>query len=280
MKTIQHITNGMMLIATLLLVSCSEFEAEKTAFADYSGDWYYRILSEDGTTVIRNYSSSRLTSYTSASGKELIFDDHEQYFNIRVKFAIQGEAAQFTSGKVDNLKYEINKPSKTATKEAIEEQKAYKEMAITEGRILHGMATSKSGKVKTDSLYLKVALRIEGFRYSTEKDSVDTTEKRWFDTIEMDTFRVDTIFTRETVDTVIGELIGSGQNRDGATSFGEKISRDTTLIYRVFADSINVRDTTIYDTFYRWIKGVAITPEEKAYIISGHRYTGWPDDDY
>lgn len=152
---------------SLSLVSCdNEIEIWDSATLDYSGSYLYTVTLEDGT-LDHAYNNEYMLEFYNTSANvenEIFIDDHDKYFEMRSKFSLDGDYANFKSKSIvfadlaDNEKALVVPSGKpTALNETKVETRTNIRAAIVEGKIISKGATTLGGNV-ADSLYVKMTL--------------------------------------------------------------------------------------------------------------------------
>lgn len=153
-----------------ILYSCNEdIKIWDSNNYDYSGSYVYKIADENGKIKDDISTSAKLEFYNTATDElnELWIWDHGKRFPLKSRVSLNGKADSFKAKTLefkeltnnllaieDIFKYDLDTPPSSATEETVVTASKFR-CAILDGKILKGMATSKSGNT-VDSIYLQI----------------------------------------------------------------------------------------------------------------------------
>ena len=190
-RLLNHI---LIVVFVLSMVSCEqEFTPDNTATVDFSGEWYYQLIEEDGT-VYWDYYYAGPPFYTYNSSEntadKLWFNDNDEIFGIKALMDISGNPEGFTGTGGVNEPY-VPSPDSVVTSGGIPlsilvDDYAY--MELLEGKIIKDGAKVWQDKEKavSDSIYMKFQFSSATFNFTSREievydpaDSTTTTEYIW-----------------------------------------------------------------------------------------------------
>jgi len=157
-----------LILFTLTIHSCKEdVEIWDSNTLDYSGTFFWKLLSEDMTSTYQGYDHDvQLMIYNTSDNTEgnVWIEDTDGIFPLKSKFSLEGSATAFNSKSLDfaDLDNDVNAIEAPATKptglnQNVTEDRDYIRNVILEGKILANAATTTSGN-PVDSIYIKIKL--------------------------------------------------------------------------------------------------------------------------
>jgi len=263
-------------LVIFMLTSCDrkeEYKQKKSEAIEFAGDWYYQKVSPSSGNVIINYQKNKLRTYNTSANEEneIWIDDRDKVIHMKFKAVLSENQEDFVSAESDNLYYssDVVYPALVVDiGETATAFQSYKSFEVVSGKILKNAAYSKSGSL-VDSIFFHIAAHMDRFTFSREIDEIDTT---W------NIFKADSTLSWN-VDTTIHVL-------DTSLTWWDQdwVQINDSVFYEIDSSeswSFDY-DTTVsdIDTTGKWTKLSTVLPVVENFYISGHRYTGFPDDDY
>lgn len=280
MKKLIYIT----LMAAAFLTSCDmkeDYVVDKSAAVDYAGDWYYGIYNSDMSSQYTSYADlhgeDRMITFNTAANlaNEIWIDDKDVFLGIKFKSVFTGDTKSFKSTAMPNQYYSsaVVQPKAASALNVTEtKDQSYKEVEVLEGKILEGAGKSKTGN-PADSIYLKLKIYLDRFTFKSELDKYDTTF----------TYKYDTTSFEWNLDTIEHKIDKDNPHYDedwvaiNDTVYWEV---DTLGKHKFVIDTTSSFTPADIDTVYKWIKQTNEEVVTEEYVISGHRHTGFIEDDY
>jgi len=155
-------------MGALSLFSCQEeLEIWDSETLEYSGRFIFELRDETGANTLIGYDDDRQIYFYNTSSNtpnEVWVEDIAHVFPFKVKQRLTGDASAFAStsalfNDLENNLLAIELPTTKPTAAGVDEvaDRDYIRVAIEEGKILKGAATTAGGNT-ADSLYMKVRL--------------------------------------------------------------------------------------------------------------------------